>query len=101
MVRNLENFEVPGSSDAAGGLEEVEGEFFGERLGRGGGHFLRGLIDLVFWLMRCVEGEWDGDIPPGGERDGYKVVPYRLRGTYLIFSNSINVRGECICRLVI
>lgn len=43
----------------------------------------------------------DRDIPPGGERDGYKVVRYRLRGTYLTFSNSINVRGGCICRLVI
>lgn len=27
----------------------------------------------------------DRDIPPGGERDGYKVVRYRLRGPYLTF----------------
>lgn len=87
---------MPGGSDAAGGLEEVEGEFFGER--GGGGHF-------SFWFFGCFDemyrGGMDGDIPPGRERDGYKVVRYRLRGTYLIFSNSINVRGECICRLVI
>lgn len=49
---------MPGGSDAAGGLEEVEGEFFGEGLGRGGGgHFFGWLIG---WLRRCVEGEWMG-----------------------------------------
>lgn len=59
FIRNLENFEVPGGSDAAGGLEEVEGEFFGE--GGGGGHFLGGFGGfLVGWLMRCIEGEWMG-----------------------------------------
>lgn len=29
------------------------------------------------------------------------VVIEFIRGIYLTFSNSINVRGECICRLVI
>lgn len=49
---------MPGGSDAAGGLEEVEGEFFGEGLGSGGGHFLGGFGGVFFgWLMRCVEGE--------------------------------------------
>lgn len=45
---------MPGGTDAAGGLEEVEGEFFGEGSG-GGGHFF-----LVDWLIRCIEGEWMG-----------------------------------------
>lgn len=92
---------MPGGSDAAGGLEEVEGEFFGEGLGRGGGgHCFCWLVGWLIWLGRCIEGEWMG-IYCRGKRDGYKVVPYRLRGTYLTFSNSINVRGECMCRLVI
>lgn len=57
----------------------------------------------VFWL---IDEMYRGGMGWGytswrRERDGYKVVRYRLRGTYLTFSNSINVRGECICRLVI
>lgn len=42
----------------------------------------------IFWgflVDEMCRGGMDGDIPPGGERDGYKVVPYRMRGTYLIF----------------
>lgn len=66
-------------------------------LGRGWG-----VEEDIFWGVFLVDemdrGGMDRDIE---ERDGYKVVPYRLRGTYLTFSNSINVRGECICRLVI
>lgn len=50
FIWNLENFEVPGSSDAAGGLEEVEGEFFGEGLGSGG-HFSFWLVGWLIWLI--------------------------------------------------
>lgn len=54
---------MPGGSDAAGGLEEVEGEFFGERLGvGGGGHFL-GAFGGFFWLIdEMYRGGMDGDI---------------------------------------
>lgn len=61
MVRNLENFQMPGGSDAAGGLEEVEGEFFGERGGGGGGgHFLGGFGG--FLVDEMDRGGMDGDI---------------------------------------
>lgn len=58
---------MPGGSDAAGGLEEVEGEFFGEGLGSGGGHFVFGFVVV---LMRWIEGEWMGIYLLEEERDG-------------------------------
>lgn len=48
---------MPGGSDAAGGLEEVEGEFFGFR--GGGGHFWGGFGWLIDEMYR---GGMNGDI---------------------------------------
>lgn len=51
---------MPGGSDAAGGLEEVKGEFLRFGLGSGGGGHFFEIFGGFFWLMRCVEGEWMG-----------------------------------------
>lgn len=45
---------MPGGSDAAGGLEEVEGEFFGFR--GGGGHFLGGFGGFFLVDEMCRGG---------------------------------------------